>query len=148
MTKIDHLVIFLLLTVFLFMAAWRYPSALSDQNVFLNDFLDNDFLSVLGFITAITVASISSIHLHLNSLTDQTKKGFQRTKSALLKSAVTLIFSFALGLVLVVIKPIFPIDSFWRTICNCLALTVILLDLSIMLDVTRTVLKIPPVSEL
>lgn len=148
MTKIDHRMIFILLSVFLYMASYSSPNALGDSNEFLKEFVGSSFLSVLGFITAVTMAAVISVHLHLNHLADATKRSFDRTKQALNKSATSLIVIFVFALIIVIFKQTLPEGEIWEAFANSSAIILILFDLSVMLDISRTVLKIPPAKDI
>ena len=137
---------FLLLAFFSFLIAvsFRCPVYLSDEgNAFLRDFLDNDILSVLGFITAVGVAAILSIVLHLNELEDATGFSAKRTRRSLELSAVSFIFCFALAFVSVVLKPVFGIGQTPSALFNSFSIVLVLVSASILLDLTRTVFAIP-----
>lgn len=121
-----------------------YPDSLSDKNSFLKDFLDNDILSVLGFITAVTIASAANIHLQLNSLEESGFASFGGTRSGLWLSAVTLIVMFGMSFVLVVVKPILSEECGAERVINSLALVVVYVCLEVMWDITKTAFGIPP----
>ncbi len=147
MTKIDHRMIFILLSIFLYMASYYSPDALGDSNEFLKEFVGSPFLSVLGFITAVTMAAVISVHLHLNDLADKTNINFDRVKKALSKSLTSLIVIYVVALVIVIFKQALPEDETWKAFSNSSAVILILFDLSVMLDISRTVLKIPPAKD-
>jgi hypothetical protein len=119
-------------------------SVFSDENYFLRDFLDNDLLSVLGFVTAVTLASAANIHLQLNALEMQRGVHFSSTKNGLRKSALTLILAFFFSLVVVVLKPIFHSNEWAQISFNIAALTMVLVCLEVLWDITCTTFKISP----
>ena len=65
---------YVLLTVFaaagLVVVAAR-PEWASDQNSFLRNFVTHEFLSLLGVILAITLASVANIHLEFNKIEER-----------------------------------------------------------------------------
>lgn len=118
-------------------------SVFSDDNVFLKDFLDNDLLSVLGFVTAVTLASAASIHLQLNSLEIQRGQEFSLTKDGLRRSSLTLIFAFFISLVIVVLKPVFHGNEWVQIAANIGGLTMVIVSLEVLWDITVTTFRIP-----
>lgn len=121
----------------------RAPAALSDTNDFLKTFLGNDLLSTLGFIIAVTLASIANIQLSLNQAEAQTERSFVQTRSALKRSALTLIVLFGCSVGLVTSKPILANDIPTQTAFNCAALLIIYVSLEVLWDITATIFKIP-----
>ena len=119
------------------------PDMLSDKNSFLADFLDNDLLSVLGFISAVTLASIANIHLQLNAIEERSTHSFAVTRHALRKSALTLIILFGLAFLIVVIKPIFAVGLGLQGLFNGAAMVVVYINLDVMWDITSATFNIP-----
>lgn len=117
---------------------------LSDSgNPFLKDFMDNDILSVLGFITAVGNAATLSIFLHLNHLEDETLAKFTRTRSSLRKSAVSLVYIFLIAFIALVIKPLLGNGEVSSAIINGVGIVCIFFSLSVLRDLTLTVFGIP-----
>lgn len=132
-----------LLSVLLFLCALK-PSLLSDTgNAFLKDFLDNDILSVLGFITAVGNASVLSIFLHLNMLEDKTEAKFVRARRSLKKSAVSLIVVFLVAFFVLIVKPMLTSEDVITAIANSIGILCVFFSLSILRDLTLTVFSIP-----
>lgn len=126
-----------------------YPSVLSDTgNLFLRDFMDNDILSVLGFITAVGNASTLSIFLHLNHLEDCSAAKFIRTRKSLKKSAVSLVALFALVFSSLIIKPLLPEGERYSATTNSIGVLCIFFALSVLRDITITVFRIPTVKRI
>ena len=44
------------------------PDFLGDDNIFLKNFVNHEFLNILGLILAITLASVANIHLAFNRI--------------------------------------------------------------------------------
>jgi hypothetical protein len=126
----------------------HHPTFIDDNNGFLKDFLDNDLLSVLGFITAVTLASAANIHLHLNQLQNDTGLPFNRARKSLGKSAYSLIFLFGAALVVVTIKPTLPSTPRWQAIANSAAILILYFNLSVLFDLTRATFRIPSSSSI
>lgn len=118
------------------------PHLLDDQNKFLAGFVDEDLLSILGFIVAVTLASSASIQFELNRIEDVTGKAFVRARASLRKSAYSLIVLFGAAGILVVVKPVVPNVPRNLAVANSLAISIVFFNLSVMLDLTRTVFKI------
>lgn len=137
-------VVFFLLSACLFSASFFYPKFLSDDgNSFLKDFLDNDILSVLGFITALANASVLSIFLHLNYLDDEVNFKGTRVRNGLKLSAVSLIVVFLIAFVVVIIKPMFAGLEVLNAILNSIGILCVFFSLSVLRDIMLTVVKIP-----
>ena len=122
----------------------HFPGIFSDKkNTFLRDFLDVDLLAVLGFVASVSIASASSIMIHLNQLSDVTEVEFVRTRRSLRNSALTMVIAFVIALGVVVGKPVLPQNSVYTTSANFLALLTLLVSTSVLWDLTMTVFKIP-----
>lgn len=136
--------LFLLLCGVLSIFSFLHPSALSDVgNPFLKDFMDNDILSTLGFITAVGNASTLSIHLHLNHLEDKTLANFPRVRRSLRKSAVSLVYVFVIVFMCLVLKPLLPAGESYQATVNSVGIAGMYFSLSVLRDITVTVFKIP-----
>lgn len=124
------------------------PHLLDDRNTFLANFVNHELLGTLGFIVAVTLASAASVHFELNKIEDQTGKPFSRTRSSLKKSAYSLIALFAAAGLVVIVKPLLPTPDYNRAVANSLAIGIIFFNLSVLLDLTRTIFKIPSVENI
>lgn len=120
------------------------PNYLSDSgNSFLRDFMDVDVLSVLGFVTALSNASILSIFLHLNYLDDEVEFTGTRVRRSLRHSAVSLVAVFLLSFVIVVVKPILPQHENLSALMNTFGILCVVFSLSVLRDISITVARIP-----
>lgn len=126
----------------------RAPIYVSDKNGFLKVFLGNDLLSTLGFIVAVTLASIANLHLELNQLEFQTNNSFLRTRLGLRKSAMTLIVLFGFAIVLVTLKSSSAISEMSQAVFNCAGLTIVYINLEVLWDITSAIFKIPSIKSL
>lgn len=131
-----------LLTVLL-SVSFCAPHLLNDSNEFLAAFVNHELLATLGFIAAVTLASAASMHFELNKLEDATGKPFLRTRKSLKRSAYSLIVLFAVAVLIVIVKPLLPTPPYNRAVANSFAIVIIYFYLSVLLDLTQTVFKIP-----
>jgi hypothetical protein len=122
------------------------PSYLADSgNAFLKDFMDNDVLSVLGFITALSNASILSIFLHLNYLDDEAQFAGTNVRRTLRLSGLSLIVVFLIAFAIVIVKPIAPELIQLSAVLNSFGILCVVFSLSVLRDILITVTKIPTV---
>lgn len=144
MSKNAPWLVFATILVALLTVSALAPELLSDSgNSFLKDFLDNDILSVLGFITAVGNASVLSIFLHLNRLEDETEAKFKRTRSSLKKSSVSLIVVFLITFIVLILKPILGASQVVSACMNSIGILCVFFSLSVLRDLTLTVFAIP-----
>lgn len=122
------------------------PQLLDDRNKFLAGFVNQELLSTLGFIMAVTLASASSLYLELNKLEDTTGKTFLRTRTGIRKSAYGLLVLFSAAVVLVIVKPLLPDMPYNCAVANSFAILIIYFNISTLFDLTRTVFHIPSVT--
>lgn len=121
-----------------------WPEYLGDQgNPFLEKFVSEHLLALLGVILAITLASAGNLHLALNRLQEHSGKQFRGTRAAVRKSAYTLIVLFAAALALVIVKPLLAHWQWTTTLFNVLAILIVAVNISVLVDLTRAVFKIP-----
>lgn len=119
-----------------------YPTVLSDENEFLKDFLDNDLLSTLGFIAAVTLASIGNMHLQIRQFETEREKNFPETKKSLKLSAGTLIILFAFAFILVVVKPLLPCTYLFQGLANSVSILIVYVYLEVLWDITFATFKV------
>lgn len=124
-----------------------HPSFLNDQNALLAKFVNDQLLSILGFIVAVTLASAASVHFELNKLEDDAGTSFTRTRRSLRRSSYSLIILFAFAGLIIVIKPLLPSPRYGDAVANSIAIGIVYFNLSVLLDLTRTVFKIPSSTE-
>ena len=143
MAKVLPWMILISLLTVLLTISFAAPHLLDDRNTFLADFVNHELLSVLGFIVAVTLASAASVHFELNKLQDETGKPFERTRRSLGRSAFSLIVLFGAAFLIVIVKPLLPTAPYNAAVANSFAIAIIYFNLSVLLDLTRTVFKIP-----
>ena len=118
------------------------PDILSDKNAFLKDFLDNDLLSTLGFIVALSEASAVNIYMKVSEIERYRGIRAPRSKRAIIFSAYSLIFAFGAAVFLVVAKAAGPNVSGWHIICNVGALLIVYFNLSVIYDLMRASFRV------
>ena len=122
------------------------PSHLSNQNAFLSDFVGPQFLSILGVILAITLASVANLHLAFNRIEEVHKKrgAFIKSRQNLKKAASWLIGLFIAGTAVVVVKPIAAHSDVSEALFNSASLIILLCHILILISLTELVFKIEP----
>lgn len=132
------------LTTVLLTVSAAAPYLLSDDgNPFLKGFVTHELVSLLGVIVAITLTSTATIHFELNKLEAQSSFPFTRTRTAVRRSAYSLIILFALGGILVIMKPLMGNDPHATAAANALAISIVLFNLFVLVDLAQTTFKIP-----
>lgn len=119
---------------------------LSDSNEFLKNFVNHEFLNILGVILAITLASVANVHLAFNRIEERYNKPNTLTKSRqnLKKAAYWLIGLFVAGALIVIIKPISCNTDISAALFNSGALVVLLWHILILISLTELVFRIEP----
>lgn len=121
------------------------PWVLDDNNGFLKNFVDQQFLGFLGVVVTIILASTASLHLELNKIEEQAKRRiFNGTRNAIRKSAFWLIGMLFVSLVLVVSKPLICSSNTARSFVNGAALLIVLFNILVLIDITQTIFKLEP----
>lgn len=116
------------------------PWTISDRNSFLAGFVNHEFLSFMGVIVTISLASTANIFLELTRIEDRLQKAaFPKTKRDVRHSAYMLLWLLVASVVLVIIKPLGG-SCGERSIAffNGVAITIIIVSVLTLLDVTRT----------
>lgn len=120
------------------------PAILGTPGTALDKFVTEQVLNVLGVILAIMLASAANLHLEFNKIEERFRRkgGLSKTKASVRISTQWMIGLFCLYIVMMLFKPEEPV---WlRSICNGLALIVLLWYVLIMIDLTQTIFKIEP----
>ena len=139
---------YLLLALFaafsLAIAAAR-PDWISDKNEFLKNFVNHEFLNLLGVILAITLASVANIHLEFNKIEERyQREGFAKSRLNLKKNAYWLIALFLCGVGITTVKPLLSGGETAQAIANMFALFLLLWHVLILISLTTLVFSIPP----
>ncbi|KZB56822.1 hypothetical protein [Thalassospira xiamenensis] len=124
------------------------PEYLSDSNEFLRNFVNHEFLNILGVILAITLASVANIHLAFNRIEERykTKNALTKSRHNLKKSAYWLIGLFVAGAVVVFIKPVACSSPVSIALFNSAALIILIWHILILVALTELVFRIEPSS--
>ena len=136
------------LTVFagvVLVAAIAAPNVLSDDNGFLRSFVGAEFLSILGVILAITLASSGQLHLAFNQIEERLKQeGLAKTRAAVRTDTYALIVLFLLAIAVVVVKSLLAFTLWAQTLFNGAALLILVWNVLLLISLTRTIFAIPP----
>lgn len=121
------------------------PWVLSDQNSFLKGFVNEEFLSFMGVIVTITLASAANLYIELNKLEDRVDKPiFRSTKRHVRHSAFTLIGALVSALVVVVLKPLLICGRSSEALVNGVAVTTIIISVMVLIDLTQAAFALDP----
>lgn len=121
------------------------PSILSDENDFLKGFINHEYLSFMGVLVTITLASAANIHIELNRYDEALgRSGFERTRANLRHSAFALIAALSLSLANVILKPLGPVTAEWQAAMNGFALLTIAFSILIVADLTMAAFDLRP----
>lgn len=124
------------------------PWVLNDKNLFLKNFVNHEFLNLLGVVLAITIASAANIHFEFNKIEDILGTEFlSKTRDSLKSSIYLLIISFGIGTVLSVTKPLIGEEPISISLINGTALLLVLINILVLVDITALVFKIKPTSK-
>ena len=122
------------------------PNLLSDGNSFLKDFVGSEFLSILGVILAITLASSAQLHLAFNQIEERfNRHGMTRSRAAVRSDTYALIVLFLIAVVVVVGKAALATEAWSQSLFNGAALVILLWNTLLLISLTRTVFALPPV---
>ncbi len=121
-----------------------FPWALSDQNDFLKQFMNHEFLNFMGVVVTITLASTANIHIALQRKEEALGEDgiFSGTRKKVKQSAFSLIWTMFLSVALVVAKPLLPAGQHIEAIANATGLGIILWGILIILDITKLSFKL------
>lgn len=132
----------------LMMIAKLWPEALSDEHTFLESFVGVNFLSFMGIILTITIASLSQLHFSLNAFEERLKvKLPERVRKEIWSNVRWLLSIFAFSFAIVIAKPFFGGDAGSQTIFNGAALIVVGLYFLILSDIASSVFLLEPSEE-
>lgn len=142
--RIDARLTFCLYCLAAAITAFAFPWALSDQNEFLKQFMNHEFLNFMGVVVTISLASTANIHIALRRKEDALgEEGiFSGTRARVKASAFSLIWAMFLAVVLVVAKPLLPFGPHVEALLNAAGLGIILWGMLIILDITKLSFKL------
>lgn len=119
------------------------PEWIGDSNGFLRDFINHEFLNILGVILAITLASLSQLHLSLGKLKPALgDDGLSQIKGEIRSSAVWLILGFIFGIVAVAIKPLVVWGEAGAASINVFCMLILFFYILVLSDITLSVFDI------
>ena len=123
------------------------PGPLSDKNTFLQGFVTHEFLSFMGVIVTITLASAANLFVEMNKIEDRHNKDiFSSSKKDVQDSAYALVGALIASLTVVVAKPWF--SNAWaergQAGVNCAALGIVAFSIMIMIDLIQAAFKLDP----
>lgn len=121
------------------------PWTISDSNSFLRGFVNQEFLSFMGVVVTITLASAANLYLALNSLEDRVDRPiFVRTKNHIRHSAYMLIVMLVCAFVLVIVKPLVVCGERSAAAINGAAISVVWISVLILIDLTKAAFNLDP----
>ena len=122
------------------------PWVLSDKNELLANFIyQGIFISLVGGVSAITLASTVNLHRELNKIEERAgKRGFEKTRKSIKRSAGVLIFMLSLAVFLTVIKSLAGDAEIIQSFINGACLLVVLISILMLADVTQAIFVIKP----
>jgi hypothetical protein len=122
------------------------PGPLSDDNAFLKGFVNHEFLSFMGVVVTITLASAANLFVELNKLEDRHDKDlFPRSKADVRDSAYALVGALIAAVCIVTTKPwLALLGERGETLANCLALGAIGFSIMIMIDLLQAAFNLDP----
>lgn len=121
------------------------PEALSDKNSFLLGFVNHEYISFMGVLVTITLASAANIHIELNRYDEALgKSSFKATRGHLRDSAFALVAALCVAIATVVIKPLGPATIYWQSAFNSVALVTIIFSIMIVVDLTLAAFSMRP----
>lgn len=138
-------------TVISFIAVWiilsvAAPWVLSDGNALLASFISQGgFISFLGVVVTITLASAANLHLELNKMEEKIQKRiFAKTRISLKKSAFWLIGMLVIGIVLASTKSLVCSTETAQSFFNGACLLIVLFNVLVLIDLTQTAFALEP----
>lgn len=145
MNKIVAACSFVCLTTSVALLTVLKPLVLSDKNDFLKGFVNHEYLSFMGVLVTITLASAANIHIELNRYDEALgRSAFEKTRTGLRHSAFALIAALCVALVTVILKPLGPDALEWQSALNGMAILTIAFSILIVADLTMAAFDLRP----
>lgn len=121
------------------------PWAISDQNKFFKGFVNEQFLGFMGVVVTITLASAANLYIELNKLEEKLDKQlFLNTKREVRTSAYFLIGALVAAILTVIMKPLFDCGARSEAIMNGCAITILILSILTLIDLTQAAFNLDP----
>jgi hypothetical protein len=148
MTNALGIAILAFISISLIITSYFNLDILSDRNKFLHEFINHEYVNILGVIVAITTASASNIHLELRRLEVEYKfhNGFINTRKQVKMAASALIYLFVGGFIVVLLKPHFAESPKIEALFNSIAIILLSWNILILLSLLRLSFKVGPIS--
>lgn len=120
------------------------PKILGDSNIFMKNFVNHEFLNLVGLIMAITLAASGQIHLALNNIEEKYNKdnAFVKTRQNIKSASYALVLLFLLSIIIVVIKPLIAVEEWSQSIFNGISLIILVWDSLILISITSLTFSI------
>lgn len=124
------------------------PWTLSDQNDFLKGFVNEEFLSFMGVVVTITLASAANLYIEMNKLEDRANRAvFIQSKRDVRHSAYFLIGTLVAAIVTVILKPLLDCGERSQAAVNGVAVTILIVSVMTLIDLTQTAFALDPHGE-
>lgn len=120
------------------------PGLFSDKNSFLREFVTHEFVSFMGVLVTITLASSANLFVELNKLEERRGVAFPVSKKHVTDSAYALIGALVTSLLLVIVKPWVGWGEHGQSAVNCFALAIIGFSVMILIDLTQAAFGLDP----
>jgi len=122
------------------------PWVLSDNNLLLSKFIEQGgFLSFLGVIVTITLASATNLHLELNKMEEKYQKRiFIKTRGSIRKSSFWLISLLLVAILIASTKSLLCKTVVAESIANGACLLIVLFNILFLVDLTQTAFALEP----
>lgn len=117
------------------------PEWIGDGNGFMKNFVNHEFLNILGVFLAITLASLTQAHFSLNKLEERRGREFSNTRREIKEAATYLVVLFVAGFIVVSVKPLIP-GEVAEAVSNSLSVIILAFYIMVLHDVTIAVLSI------
>lgn len=121
------------------------PWPLSDANDFLEGFVTHEFLSFMGVVVTITLASAGNLYVEMNKLEDAHDRViFVQSKRDVRHSAYCLVGALVAALAVVLVKPWVGFGLHGQSLMNGTALGVLGFSIMIMIDLVQAAFNLDP----
>jgi hypothetical protein len=124
------------------------PWTLSDYNRFFKGFVNEQFLSFMGVVVTITLASAGNLYIELNKIEDKAQRSvFVKSKRDVRHSAYFLISLLVAAIITVILKPLVICGERSQATMNGIAVTIIILSVTVLIDLTQAAFGLDPHGE-
>ena len=142
-------VVFVSLTVISVVVAVRTDWFSDERNSFLRNFVNQELLTLLGVVLAITLASVASLQVAFDKVKDNIDGlKLTNTRTAVRSAIMSLNWTFLGAVLLVVIKPLMPTGCTLVSLANATALLLVIYYGMTLMELTILTFKMPSLGEL